>query len=145
MNFWGEQIDNQKLGTMEGALIVCALLSFSLFKSSLRWCLYPCPLWFEQPYIAPTPTSNWRPAPTDPQAFTPGSKFQFSDPSTPTEAVRLVREHNLHFAFGDFDDHLEDVTIGELWFSFNVSFNGDVFTFFCVTCCSRMVLLTLHF
>jgi hypothetical protein len=78
---------------------------------------------FEQPYIAPTPTSNWRPAPTDPQAFTPGSKFQFSDPSTPAEAVRLVREQNLHFAFGDFDDHLEDVTIGELSFAFN----GGVF------------------
>ncbi|KIM35902.1 hypothetical protein M413DRAFT_449526 [Hebeloma cylindrosporum] len=78
-------IDNQKLGTMEGALI---------------------------PYIAQTPTSNWRPVPpTEFQAFTPGSKFQFSDPSTPVEAVRLVQEHNLHFAFGDFDDHLEDVTI----------------------------------
>ena len=28
-----------------------------------------------------------------------------------------MREQNLHFAFGDFDDHLEDVTIGEHDFS----------------------------
>ena len=30
--------------------------------------------------------------------------------------MRLVQEQNLHFAFGDFDDHLEDVTIGKLSF-----------------------------
>jgi ER membrane protein complex subunit 8/9 len=28
----------------------------------------------------------------------------------------LVQEQNLHFAFGDFDDHLEDVTIGKALF-----------------------------
>jgi len=29
----------------------------------------------------------------------------------PIQAVKLVEEQNLQFAFGDFDDHLEDVTI----------------------------------
>jgi len=81
-------IDNQKLGTSEGALV---------------------------PYLASSPTSHWRPLPSDsnsdPQPFSPGSKFQFLDPDTPTEAVKLVQDRNLHFAFGDFDDHLEDVTI----------------------------------
>jgi hypothetical protein len=127
-----EQIDNQKLGTIEGALIVRILLLFCFIPRVFSLYLYP---WFEQPYIASTPTSNWRPAPTDPQAFTSGSKFQFSDPSTPVEAVRLVREQNLHFAFGDFDDHLEDVTIGELY----------LFSVFFYVSCSRLALLTLHF
>jgi len=64
------------------------------------------PVPFKQPYIASTPTSNWRLA----QAFTSdSSEFQFSDPSTPAEGVQLVQRQNLHFAFGDFDDHLEDV------------------------------------
>ena len=58
------------------------------------------------------PTSNWRPAPTDPQAFTLGSEFQFRDPLTPAEAVQLVQGQNLHFAFGDSDDHLARVRIG---------------------------------
>ena len=34
----------------------------------------------------------------------------------PIQAVKLVQEQNLHFAFGDFDDHLEDVTIGKALF-----------------------------
>ena len=41
------------------------------------------------------PTSNWRPAPTDPQAVTLGSEFQFRDPLTPAEAVQLVQGQNL--------------------------------------------------
>jgi len=90
-------------------------MSFSFHSSSLQSvggaCTYT-PVPFKQAYIAPTPTSNWRPTPIDLQAFIPSSKLQFSNPSTPAEAVRLVREQNLHFAF---DDHLEDVTIGELY------------------------------
>jgi hypothetical protein len=33
----------------------------------------------------------------------------------PAEAARLVQQQNLHLAFGDFDDHLEDVTIGTVF------------------------------
>lgn len=44
--------------------------------------------------------------------FTPGSKFLLESPDIPAEAIKLVNEQNLHYAFGDFDDHLEDVTIG---------------------------------
>ncbi|KDR82376.1 hypothetical protein GALMADRAFT_237654 [Galerina marginata CBS 339.88] len=77
-------IDNQKLGTSQSALV---------------------------PYLASSSMSGWRPAPSDPPAFTPGSKFKLSLSDTPSEAAKYVQEQNLHFAFGDFDDHLEDVTI----------------------------------
>jgi hypothetical protein len=33
----------------------------------------------------------------------------------PAEAARLVQQQNLHLTFGDFDDHLEDVTIGTVF------------------------------
>ncbi|PPR04503.1 hypothetical protein CVT24_013109 [Panaeolus cyanescens] len=65
------------------------------------------------PYIF-TPSSIWRPASDSSQIapWTSSSPFQLSDPSTPQKALELVKEQNAHFAFGDFDDHLEDVTIG---------------------------------
>lgn len=66
-----------------------------------------------QPYLPLPSTPNWRPVTGTPAAFTPGSKFQLSSSDTPSEAAKLVQEQNLHFAFGDFDDHLEDVTIGK--------------------------------
>jgi len=77
-------IDNRKLGTSECALV---------------------------PYIASPSTSNWRQAPSDPPAFTPGSKFQLESKESPSEAAKYVQEQHLHEVFGDFDDHLEDVTI----------------------------------
>ena len=63
---------------------------------------------FQKPYSASS-TPSWRPV------LTPGS-FQLAPPDLPTQAVKLVQEQNLHFAFGDFDDHLEDVTIGKALF-----------------------------
>jgi len=56
------------------------------------------------PYSASSSTSSWRPV------LTPGF-FQLAPSDLPIQAVKLVEEQNLHFAFGDFDDHLEDVTI----------------------------------
>jgi len=56
------------------------------------------------PYSAASSTSSWRPV------LTPGF-FQLASSDLPNRAVKLVEEQNLHFAFGDFDDHLEDVTI----------------------------------
>ncbi|KAF8904106.1 hypothetical protein CPB84DRAFT_1773433 [Gymnopilus junonius] len=76
-------VDGQKLGTSESALV---------------------------PYVSTSP-SSWKPTSTNPAPFSPGSKFQLEALETPSEAAKLVREQNLHFAFGDFDDHLEDVTI----------------------------------
>jgi len=75
-------IDGDKLATTEAALI---------------------------PYCSST--SSWRPVQSGPPAFTPGSTFQLMSSDLPIQAVKLVQEQNLHFAFGDFDDHLEDVTI----------------------------------
>jgi hypothetical protein len=47
-------------------------------------------------------------------AFAPGSSFRLASDDLPQRAVALVRDEHLHQQFGDFDDHLEDVTIGEL-------------------------------
>ncbi|PPQ86319.1 hypothetical protein CVT25_005620 [Psilocybe cyanescens] len=77
-------IDGQKIGTSEVALV---------------------------PYHPLAATSTWRPVSGEPLPFTPGSKFQLSSADSPSEAARYVQDQNLHFAFGDFDDHLEDVTI----------------------------------
>ena len=68
----------------------------------------------EKPYSAASSTSSWRPV------LTPGS-FQLASSDLPIQAVKLVEENNLHFAFGDFDDHLEDVTIGEALFKRSLS------------------------
>ncbi|KAF7365047.1 MPN domain-containing protein [Mycena venus] len=75
-------IDGEKLGSGEPALI---------------------------PYISQGPT--WRPYTGEPAAFGAGSIFQLSSPDLPRRAISLVREQDLHQKFGDFDDHLEDVTI----------------------------------
>ncbi|KAF8797614.1 UPF0172-domain-containing protein [Phlegmacium glaucopus] len=77
-------IDGDKLGTSEAALI---------------------------PYFTAPSTLSWQPVQSGPPAFTSGSTFQLTSSDLPNQAVKMVREQNLHFAFGDFDDHLEDVTI----------------------------------
>ncbi|KAK0199995.1 hypothetical protein DFS33DRAFT_1366279 [Desarmillaria ectypa] len=61
------------------------------------------------PYISQG--SSWRRNSTTPADFTPGSLFQLASADLPTRAVKLVEERRLHQKFGDFDDHLEDVTI----------------------------------
>ncbi|KAF9064339.1 hypothetical protein BDP27DRAFT_1472164 [Rhodocollybia butyracea] len=54
------------------------------------------------PYVAQTPSSSWRPFDAGTvKPFTAGSSFSLTSPT-----FRL-----LHRKFGDFDDHLEDVTI----------------------------------
>ncbi|PBK83966.1 UPF0172-domain-containing protein [Armillaria gallica] len=58
------------------------------------------------PYVSQG--SSWRCNPTD---FAPGSLFQLASADLPARAVKLVKERRLHQKFGDFDDHLEDVTI----------------------------------
>ena len=47
--------------------------------------------------------------------FSSGSSFQLSPPDLPSRAVTLVQEQHLQQKFGDFDDHLEDVTIGGIF------------------------------
>ncbi|KAG1745902.1 Metallo-dependent hydrolase [Suillus paluster] len=77
-------IDGDKLGTGDPALI---------------------------PYLPQPSTSFWRPYTPQSSAFTTGSNFSLAKPDSPSRAITLVRDHNLHEKFGDFDDHLEDVTI----------------------------------
>nr|GAT60111.1 predicted protein [Mycena chlorophos] len=59
------------------------------------------------PYLPEGPT--WRPQ--SGAAFAPNSNFKFTSNELPQRALALVREEWRHEAFGDFDDHLEDVTI----------------------------------
>lgn len=61
------------------------------------------------PYVSQG--SSWRCYTTTPPDFTPGSPFQLASADLPARALRLVQERCLHQKFGDFDDHLEDVTI----------------------------------
>ncbi|KAJ7625396.1 hypothetical protein DFH06DRAFT_1273270 [Mycena polygramma] len=60
------------------------------------------------PYVSQGAT--WRPYSGEP-AFSAGSVFQLASPDLPQRAIKLVREQDRHQVFGDFDDHLEDVTI----------------------------------
>ncbi|TFK69556.1 UPF0172-domain-containing protein [Pluteus cervinus] len=76
-------LDGDKLGTGQAALI---------------------------PYISQT-GGNWRQNGSAVAPFSPGSPYQLSSSDIPTRAVTHVKEEHLHHAFGDFDDHLEDVTI----------------------------------
>lgn len=66
-----------------------------------------------QPYV-PSGASSWRPHPESSMAFTQNSSFLLANADIPSRAAHLVQTDHLHQAFGDFDDHLEDVTIGQL-------------------------------
>ncbi|KIJ62582.1 hypothetical protein HYDPIDRAFT_176400 [Hydnomerulius pinastri MD-312] len=63
------------------------------------------------PYLPQPGSTSWRPQALNPPAFTAGSQITLANPASPSSAVSLVRDHHLHHKFGDFDDHLEDVTI----------------------------------
>ncbi|TFK24411.1 UPF0172-domain-containing protein [Coprinopsis marcescibilis] len=63
-----------------------------------------------KPWVSGPNDNNWK-AISSPEAFTTKSSFQLSSPDLPTTALGFVREQSLHLNFGDFDDHLEDVTI----------------------------------
>ncbi|ESK91593.1 UPF0172-domain-containing protein [Moniliophthora roreri MCA 2997] len=62
------------------------------------------------PYVSQSP-STWRPSNEAYAAFTSESSFKLSSPDLPKRAVELVRDTHAQQIFGDFDDHLEDVTI----------------------------------
>jgi len=65
-----------------------------------------------KPYLPqPDGATPWRQQLFDPPAFTPGSRVTLIHPESPSHAVALVKNERLHYKFGDFDDHLEDVTI----------------------------------
>lgn len=97
------QVDGEKLGTGTAALIVC-----------YSRCCFPLALSRPfQPYIS-SPPSSWRPYSGETVAFSPGSSFKLSSDDLPSKAIALVRDRHLHQIFGDFDDHLEDVSIGLL-------------------------------
>ncbi|GLB40009.1 putative uncharacterised protein family (UPF0172) [Lyophyllum shimeji] len=76
-------IDGEKLGTDEAALI---------------------------PYV-PKPSSSWRPYAGEPAPFSSNSAFKLASSDLPRRAIILVRDEHRHQKFGDFDDHLEDVSI----------------------------------
>ncbi len=51
-----------------------------------------------------------------------------ASPDLPTRAVTLVKEKKLEDKFGDFDDHLENVTIGKCLALSKYSHNSAMFT-----------------
>ncbi|KAJ3933918.1 MAG: hypothetical protein NXY57DRAFT_752447 [Lentinula lateritia] len=79
------------------------------------------------PFIAQSPSSSsWWPyaEPGSPAPFTPGSLFSLSSPDIPARAVALVRDQQLQRKFGDFDDHLENVTID--WLRNSAAMPSDI-------------------
>jgi hypothetical protein len=95
------KVDGDLLGSGEAALIVSWILSAALFPR----------LSFLEPYLPQSGLTTWRPQTFQPPAFTPGARVTLANPEAPSVAVSLVRDTHMHQKFGDFDDHLEDVTI----------------------------------
>ncbi|KAE9387895.1 UPF0172-domain-containing protein [Gymnopus androsaceus JB14] len=71
------------------------------------------------PYLPQSSSSlsSWRPYTSTPSPFSSGSIFTLTtasgSASLPALAKTLVKDHKTHQAFCDFDDHLEDVSLGE--------------------------------
>ncbi|KAI4520334.1 UPF0172-domain-containing protein [Schizophyllum commune Loenen D] len=64
------------------------------------------------PYTFNTSTSSWtRNSSSTVAPFTEGSTYRLTSLDIPLRAVKLVRQEQREKKFGDFDDHLEDVTI----------------------------------
>ncbi|KZT23474.1 UPF0172-domain-containing protein [Neolentinus lepideus HHB14362 ss-1] len=61
--------------------------------------------------FTPASATLWRPVSSSPVPFTSGSSFSLASDASPSHALALIREARLHEKFGDFDDHLEDVSI----------------------------------
>ncbi|KAH8113065.1 hypothetical protein DFH11DRAFT_1857281 [Phellopilus nigrolimitatus] len=65
------------------------------------------------PYLPQGNSSSWRPAARneDVQPFSATSHFKLAPPSASTHVLELIRDSKMHQKLGDFDDHLEDVSI----------------------------------
>lgn len=46
-----------------------------------------------------------------PSGFSPYSPFELQYATSPARALSLIREQSLHLKLGDFDDHLERVSV----------------------------------
>lgn len=69
-----------------------------------------------QPYLPLQSSSSWRPYTSLPAAFTASSPFTLVSQESPSRAAALLKEKQesanaILQEFGDFDDHLEDVSI----------------------------------
>ncbi|KIJ37577.1 hypothetical protein M422DRAFT_69277 [Sphaerobolus stellatus SS14] len=56
------------------------------------------------PYLPAGSSNTWRPQPAN-------SNFSLANAKSPLRVLSLIREQSLHEKIGDFDDHLEDVSI----------------------------------
>ncbi|KAJ8082460.1 hypothetical protein PM082_008315 [Marasmius tenuissimus] len=84
------------------------------FKDAVAFVIDGPRLGSENPALIPYVTqssSTWRPANESSAPFTSNSSFKLSSDGLPTRAAELVRDNHAQEIFGDFDDHLEDVTI----------------------------------
>ena len=77
------------------ALIVCG---YVFIKNSFNHTLTAF-----KPYLCQDQSSVWRPA------LSPAPKLQIANSTS--RVLYLIRQEKLYEKFGDFDDHLEDVSI----------------------------------
>ncbi|KAI5122254.1 hypothetical protein M0805_007119 [Coniferiporia weirii] len=65
------------------------------------------------PYFPQGTSSSWRPASqvADAPPFSAASNFRLTPPSAAARVLELIRDSKMHQKLGDFDDHLEDVSI----------------------------------
>ncbi|KAH8825329.1 hypothetical protein DL96DRAFT_1612808 [Flagelloscypha sp. PMI_526] len=75
------------------------------------------------PYIATSPTS-WKPFAESGKPFLTNSAFQLISSDIVDRSISLIRTQSLQNSFGDFDDHLEDVTID--WLRNNTALPTDL-------------------
>ncbi|PFH50510.1 hypothetical protein AMATHDRAFT_75589 [Amanita thiersii Skay4041] len=85
----------------------------SKFEKAVAFVIDGALLGTSQPALIPYVPSgaSWKPHPGSNAAFAPKSPFQLVSADIPSRAADFVKNDHLHQAFGDFDDHLEDVTI----------------------------------
>lgn len=94
------QIDNQALATDAPALIVSDHSRFAALHLRPRANLPPA----SQPYLPTSPTSPLKPTPL------PNSSFTLTSPTTPADTLDKIQS-GVALSLGDFDDHLEDLTV----------------------------------
>jgi len=101
------QIDGRDLGENLRSGKASLMVRFSFILP------YPYPLMaHSQPYLPLQLSSSWRPYSSPPAAFTPSSRFILASQDSPSRAAALLEApESILQKFGDFDDHLEDVSI----------------------------------
>lgn len=92
------QLDNLALATDAPAILVSNPAKPFLLDSTNTVSL-------PQPYLPSTPSAPLKPTPL------PSPQFSLASADVPALSLRRVREGSVTSVLGDFDDHLEDLTV----------------------------------